>query len=174
MRSGAVSAGRCFMTVRATSVVSSLRSAWFRMPYGVWFPLAVFAATRAVDALLIVAASPHQVALIARDPSYHLNYPSPADPGYSLIAANWDGQWYRRIAAVGYPLHLPVGPDGHVSMNTWAFYPLYPLAVALVSRLSGVAFTAVAPVLSLALGAVAVLCLYRLLRGTTSRFTASA
>lgn len=162
------------MTVRATSVVSSLRSASFRMPYDVWFPLAVFAATRVVDALLIVAASPHQVALIGRDPSYHLNYPSPADPGYSLIAANWDGQWYRRIAAVGYPLHLPVGPDGHVSMNTWAFYPLYPLAVALLSRLSGAAFTAVAPVLSLALGAVAVLCLYRLLRGTTSRLTASA
>lgn len=69
------------MTVRVTSVVSSLRGASFRMHYDVWFPLVVFAATRAVDALLIVAASPHQVALIGRDPSYHLNYPSPPIPG---------------------------------------------------------------------------------------------
>src|SRR5689334_15878101 len=98
------------MTVRATSVVSALRAASSWDGYAVWFPLAVFAATRTVDALLIVAASHHQVALVARDPNYHLNYPSPADPGYTLVAANWDGQWYRRIAAVGYPRHLPVGP----------------------------------------------------------------
>ena len=123
------------MTVGPMSSARSRRRASLGVPYDVWFPLVVFAATRAVDALLIVAASPHQVALIGRDPSYHLNYPSPADPGYSLIAANWDGQWYRRIAEVGYPLHLPMGPDGHVAMNTWAFYPLYPLAAALLSRL---------------------------------------
>src|SRR4029079_19475654 len=66
--------------------------------YDIWFPLTVYALTRAVDAVMIVLASRHQVALLGADPSYHLNYSSPADPGYALIAANWDGQWYRRIA----------------------------------------------------------------------------
>jgi hypothetical protein len=162
------------MTVRPMSLARSTRPASLGLPYDVWFPLLVFTVTRAVDAAMVEVASRHQVALIGADPSYHLNYSSPADPGYALIAANWDGQWYRLIADAGYPLHLPVGPTGHVAMSTWAFYPLYPLSAALLSRMTGLPFTTVGPVLNLALGAAAVLLMYRLLRRTTSAFVASA
>ena len=162
------------MTIRPMSLARSTRRAPLGLPYDVWFPLLVFTVTRALDAAMVQVASRHQVALIGADPSYHLNYSSPADPGYALIAANWDGQWYRLIAEAGYPLHLPIGPTGHVAMNTWAFYPLYPLSTAFLSRVTGLPFTTVAPVLNLALGAAAVLLIYRLLRRTTSQFVASA
>jgi hypothetical protein len=162
------------MTVRPMSIASSRRRGTFQVPYELWFPLTVFAVTRAVNAVMIIAAARHQVALIGGDPGYHLNYPSPADPGYAVVAANWDGQWYRRIADLGYPLHLPVDHTGHVAMNTWAFFPLYPVSAALLSRLTGVPFINVAPLLSVALGALAVLALYRLLRSTMGQFPASA
>jgi hypothetical protein len=162
------------MSVRPLLLARSTRRACLRVPYDVWFPLLVFTVTRALDAAMVEVASRHQVALVGADPSYHLNYSSPADPGYALIAANWDGQWYRLIANAGYPLHLPVGPTGHVAMSTWAFYPLYPLSAALLSRMTGLPFTTVGPVLNLALGAAAVLLMYRLLRRTTSAFVASA
>ncbi len=162
------------MTVKRMTSAGWTGRASRRVPYGVWFPLLVFAVTRVIDAAMVEVASRHQVALIGADPSYHLNYSSPADPGYALIAANWDGQWYRLIAEAGYPLHLPVGPTGHVAMSTWAFYPLYPLGAALLSHLTSLPFITVAPVLNLALGAAAVLLMYRLLRRTTSQFVASA
>ena len=162
------------MTVGPMSSARSRRRASLGVPYEVWFPLLVFAVTRALDAVMVEVASRNQVALIGADPSYHLNYSSPADPGYALIAANWDGQWYRLIAEAGYPLHLPVGPTGHVAMNTWAFYPLYPVSAAVLSHLTGLPFTTIGPLLNLAVGAAAVLLMYRLLRRKTSQFVASA
>ncbi len=65
-------------------------------------------------------------------------------------------------------------PDGKVSMNPWAFYPLYPFTVGALMRLTSLGFTTVAPTLSLLLGAAATVALYRLLTGTVSRFTACA
>jgi hypothetical protein len=145
----------------------------FRLPYGLWFPLLVYALTRAIDAVLLVLAGRRQVAMIGLDPSYRLSFPSPADPSYGELATNWDGQWYRLIAMQGYPDHLPLDAHGHVVMNPWAFFPLFPLSAGLLSRLSGLDFTTVAPLLNLALGAVAVVLMYRLLRGV-GRFAASA
>jgi hypothetical protein len=113
------------------------------------------------------------VAMIGLDPSYLLSFPSPADPSVGDVATNWDGQWYRLIAQQGYPDHLPLDAHGHVLMNTWAFFPLFPLSAGLLSRLTGLDFTIVAPLLNLALGAVAVVLMYRLLRGV-GRFAASA
>ena len=91
-----------------------------------------------------------------------------------MVATNWDGQWYRLIAEQGYPLDLPVDTHGHVVMNSWAFFPLFPVTAGLISRVTGLGFTTVAPLLNLVLGAVAVLVMYRLLRGTLNRFAASA
>jgi hypothetical protein len=108
------------------------------------------------------------------DPNIRLSFPSPADPGYGVVATNWDGQWYRLIAEQGYPVHLPVDLSGHVVMNSWAFFPLFPLSAGLLSRLTGLQFATVAPLLNLALGAIAVLVMYRLLRGPLSQFAASA
>jgi hypothetical protein len=155
-------------TVGSTSVVRGLR-----LPYGLWFPLLVYAFTRAVDAVLILHAGHHQAAMLGLDPSYRLSFPSSANPGYGTVATNWDGQWYQLVAQQGYPSSLPLDVHGHVLMNTWAFFPLYPLSAGMLSRLTGLGFTTVAPVLNLVLGAVAVLVLYRLLRHI-GRFNASA
>src|SRR5918911_1081627 len=91
----------------------------FRIPYDLWFPLLVYALTRAVDAVF--------------------------------------------IAEQGYPAHLPVDAQGHVLMNSWAFFPLFPVAAGMLSRLTGLGFTTVAPLLNLALGAIAIVVMYRLL-----------
>src|ERR671932_1770294 len=142
--------------------------------YALWFPLAVYALTRAVDALFLVVLIHLQVAMTGLDPNIRLAYPSPADPGYGVVATNWDGQWYRLIAEQGYPLDLPVDSAGHVVMNGWAFYPLFPVTAGLLSRLTGLEFTTVAPLLNVVLGAIAVLVMYRLLRMSISRLAASA
>jgi hypothetical protein len=145
----------------------------FRVPFGLWFPLLVYALTRAFDAALIVHAGRHQVAMVGLDPNYLLSFPSPAEPAYGGVATNWDGQWYQRIAEQGYPSRLPLDVHGHVLMSTWAFFPLFPLSAGLLSRLTGLGFTTVAPALNVVLGAAAVLVMYRLLR-SVGRFAASA
>jgi len=157
-------------TVDRGPAVSSV----FRVRYGLWFPLLVYALTRGLDIVFIVLAGHHQVALAALDPNYHLSFPSPADPGYGVVATNWDGQWYQLIAQQGYPRQLPVDAQGHVTMSPWAFFPLFPLSAALLSRLTGLGFTTVAPLLNVTLGALALLVMYRLLSRTSNRFAASA
>src|SRR3954462_15745089 len=159
------------MTIRP--LARSTRRRPMSLPYDVWFPLLVFVVTRALDAAMVQVASRNQVALIGADPSYHLNYSSPADPGYALIAANWDGQWYRLIAEAGYPLPLPVGPTGHVAMNTWAFYPLYPFSPAFLSLLTGLPFPSAGRHPNLPLGVSFVLLMDWLRRRTTTQFVAS-
>ena len=170
-------------TIAPNALVPSHRggaAGWLRWVAGArishvwWFPLCVFAVTRLVDTLLMVAAGHHQIALRGDYPGYHLNYPSTAAPGYGAVASNWDGQWYQLIATSGYPRELPVTADGRVSMNSWAFYPLYPFTVGALMRLTSLGFTTVAPTLSLLLGAAATVALYRLLTSTVSRFTACA
>jgi hypothetical protein len=158
----------------ATPEVTSSGRTLLRGGYAVWFPLLAYALTRALDAVFLVLAGRNQVAMTGVDPNYHLVFPSPADPGYGVVATNWDGQWYRLIAEQGYPLQLPVDAQGHVVMNSWAFFPLFPVTSGLISRVTGLDFTVVAPLLNVALGAVAVLVMYRLLSRSLNRFAASA
>jgi hypothetical protein len=145
-----------------------------RVGYGLWFPLLVYALTRGLDAIFIIISGHGQVAITGIDPNYRLSFPSSADPGYGVVATNWDGQWYRLIAEQGYPIHLPLDAQGHVMMNSWAFFPLFPVSAGMLSRLTGLGFTTVAPLLNVALGAIAILVMYRLLRGTLNQFAASA
>lgn len=84
---------------------------------------------------------------------------------YWSFTALWDGQWYERIAAEGYPLVLPVGPTGKVGENPWAFYPLFPLAVRALMALTGGSFAVVASLFALACGFGAAVVLALLLRG---------
>ncbi len=166
------------MTATKSSVATAEAGAaprnLLRDRYALWFPLLAYALTRALDAVFIVLAGHNQVAMTGVDPNYHLVYPSPADPGYGVVATNWDGQWYRLIAEQGYPLQLPMDAQGHVVMNGWAFFPLFPVTAGLISRLTGLGFTTVAPLLNLLLGAIAVLVMYRLLSRSLNRFAASA
>lgn len=138
---------------------------------GWWvLPLAIFAASRVVESLVLwhllgmqhdgflgpgggpVRSWGHQVSLIE---------------GLS----NWDGAWYREIANHGYPHHLPRF-DGQVQQNAWAFYPMFPGLVRLIMVL-GLSFETSAFLLSLACAAVASCLLFRLVAEHASRFTAA-
>ena len=64
---------------------------------------------------------------------------------------NWDGQWYLRIARLGYE-----------RVAATAFFPLYPLLVRTFAAASGHAYVVVAIVSALACYAAAMYLLYRL------------
>ena len=79
------------------------------------------------------------------------------------FSSNWDGRWYNVIAASGYPAALPVGANGHVAENAWAFLPAYPALVKLLMLLTGLSWAVVAESLSLVFALGASLLLYRML-----------
>ena len=71
-----------------------------RIPTSVWLPLAIFAATRAFDFVVLLIASKHQPG------------------GYLGAIISWDGQWYKRIAVNGY--QFPSGGRANPD-DTWAW-----------------------------------------------------
>ncbi|WP_129338138.1 hypothetical protein [Cellulomonas endophytica] len=108
--------------------------------------LAVWAATRVVSTVLLLVAASRQEAVGA----------VPARPSYwQATGLLFDGDWYRRIAEEGYPASLPVGADGLVQQNAWAFYPLFPGLVRLVMEVTRGPWEVVAPLTATALGAAA-------------------
>jgi hypothetical protein len=135
-------------------------------PFAIWFPLAAYALVRLVDVGFILAAQRHQVALPLLG--------KPAHPGYFAVATNWDGEWYRDIVQNGYPSILPRQSTGAVAKNAWGFYPAYPFTVGALTRLTGLSFNLVAPILSSIFGAAAMVVMYRLLNEAAGRLVASA
>lgn len=85
-------------------------------------------------------------------------------PRYFQFATLWDGQWYERIATEGYPDRLPVGSDGQVRQNAWAFYPIFPLLARGAMALTGWPFAVAGPVVATVLGYAAALVVAGLLR----------
>jgi hypothetical protein len=126
------------------------------LPLRWWFPLSMYAASRIIAAAYMLLAASHE------------------HRSYSALATAWDGGWYRTIATAGYPASLPIGANGQVEQNAWAFPPGYPLLVRGVMDLTGLSFSAVAPALSLVLGAAAMVVLFALLEDAVSRFYACA
>ena len=93
---------------------------------------------------------------------YFVDVATPASPGLAGVLANWDGQWYERIATQGY-----ASLDEPHSANdawTWAFPPLFPLLVRAVMTLTGLGFPVAALALNLVLGGAATALLYAILR----------
>ncbi|MCC3772315.1 hypothetical protein K6I34_005790 [Streptomyces sp. UNOC14_S4] len=84
-----------------------------------WPPLAVYAATAAL----------HLVLLAAMD--------GPDGPGLRARLLSWDGLLYADIAANGYPDSYTYTPEGQLTGNNLAFFPLYPLLIRTVHALTG-------------------------------------
>ena len=85
-----------------------------------------------------------------------------ADPAYfPYVGFMFDGSWYRNVAENGYPAQLPVGADGLVQQNAWAFFPLFPMLARGLMRVTGGPWEVVAPLLALVLGAGAMLAVHR-------------
>jgi hypothetical protein len=150
--------------------VPAPRSLW--APHRRWYvvPLAVFALTRVVDAVLLVLLGRSQFLADAL-PVAPRRPPLETGRSYWDLVANWDGQWYRYVAEHGYPGRLP-SVDGVVQANQWAFYPLYPSLVRVVTW-TGLPFGIAASVVSLGFGAAAMCLLYRMLAPGLSGFGAS-
>ncbi|WP_238335827.1 hypothetical protein [Serinicoccus kebangsaanensis] len=121
---------------------------------------------RAVSALLLWRlATQHQ------DPSV---YDDPGVARYFQFATLWDGQWYERIATQGYPDTLPVGADGQVQQNPWAFYPVFPMLARGVMALTGWPFAVAGPVVATVLGYAAAVVVAGLLAEKVGRAGALA
>ena len=114
--------------------------------------LAVTAFSRAVSAGVLL--------LVAR--SQEANLWTEASPSYlEFTGLMWDATWYRTIAESGYPAELPVGVDGQVQQNAWAFFPLFPSLARSMMTVTGAPWHVVAPLLATVLGIMAMLVVHQ-------------
>jgi hypothetical protein len=126
----------------------------------IWRPLAIFAVSRVVTVVAAVVAATIAQRL-GDDLSTDKPWPPPSPTRYLTIRALgiWDGGWYALIADQGYPQEAGEGPWAE-----FAFFPLFPAGVRVVSRVLGVTTTVGGIVVSLLLGAVTVSLLWLLSR----------
>lgn len=130
----------------------SPRVRWRLLPW--WARVAlIYAGARAVTTVFLLVLAEQQ------GPSGWTD----AKPGYFAYANVWDARWYALIAQVGYPSVLPVDADGHVAENQWAFLPVYPALVRVVT-LTGLSWDVASVLVSLTAGLGAALVFHRLMR----------
>ncbi|GCD21740.1 hypothetical protein CTKZ_33020 [Cellulomonas algicola] len=140
--------------------------AWFDPRGWPWWvqTLAVYLAGRAFSAVALVVTAQAQVE----------NYWTPAQPSYlQFTGLMWDASWYRQAAEQGYPDTLPVGEDGLVQQNVWAFFPLFPMLVRGLMVLTTGPWYVVAPLTALVLGAAAAVVIHRLVERGAPRAVAA-
>ncbi|GAA2159956.1 membrane protein [Humibacillus xanthopallidus] len=134
-------------------------------PYWWILPLLIYTIFRAINVLMISLASQSEVIPASQDLEslgYFVTKAGPAPPGYLTTVTNWDGQWYWQIAEYGYPDRLPRNSSGQVIQNEFAFFPLFPILARALMSASGLSFPIVATTMSILLGAVCTLLLYRI------------
>lgn len=99
----------------------------------------------------------------------HANRWIAAHPSFLTYATIWDGKWYQRIAANGYPSTLPVDASGHAIQNAWAFLPVYPWLCRALMTVTGLSWPVVSVSVSVLAGAGAALLFYKLVLTITPR-----
>ena len=114
--------------------------------------IVIFAASRVVTTVIMLAFAN------AQDRTYWTG----PKPDYFAFAAIWDSDWYRIVSLSGYPSQLPVGDDGHVLQNAWAFLPGYP-AVVRAFLLIGIPFEYASVIVSVGFALGAALLFYKLM-----------
>jgi hypothetical protein len=119
-------------------------------PLGVWSVIIGSRVLAVIAAYFSVTRLPQ--ALYARRLIYNPSALLSGAPGRWLNAwADWDGQWYVRIARMGYRARASA-----------AFFPLYPMLLRLLSPLAAHGYIVVGVALSLACYVAAMVVLYRL------------
>lgn len=76
-------------------------------------------------------------------------------PFYKIIN-QWDSGWYLKIVKEGYEL-LPPIKNGNVTFVSWAFFPLYPLSIYIVSLIFPIELSIISYILSNAFTLVAMI-----------------
>jgi hypothetical protein len=135
---------------------SSPRVRWRLLPWWAKVML-VYGVARAVTTTIVLSLANVQGA----------NPWTGASPGFFEYANIWDARWYQIVWLTGYPAELPLTPDGHVAENAWAFLPVYPVLVGMLTWLS-VPWNVASVLIALAAGLGAALVFHRLM----SRFLA--
>jgi hypothetical protein len=156
-----------------THLPTTLRLGRVTVRLSIWLPLAIFALTRIYGFAIIVLAARSQVALPSPDhPGIYQFTSHPDSPGYLGLITNWDGQWYERIATLGYHLPAAGSSDATDALWTFAFLPVFPMVVGAMMALTGLGFAACATVVNLAAGGLAMVVMFALVERTAGRFAA--
>ena len=154
---------------------ATLRVGPVRVPLPIWLPLAIFALTRGYDFVVISLAARQQVALPSPEhPGIYQFSAHPASPGYLGLITNWDGQWYERIATLGYHLPVPAGSGAKDTLWTYAFLPGFPTIVGAMMAVTGLSFAVCVTIINLLAGGAAMVVMFALLERTAGRFVAGA
>ena len=163
-------------TTQAVRAPAAWRLGRVRVPLWIWLPLTIFVVTRLYGFVVIALAARHQVALPSPDhPGVYQFTAHPDSPGYLGLITNWDGQWYERIATVGYTLpSWPGEPGGADALWSFAFLPVFPAVVGAMMALTGLSFAVCATVVNLMAGAAAMVVMFVLVERTAGRFAAGA
>jgi len=121
-----------------------------RWPRWVVRPLVIYLASRVVTwtTLVMVSVITHQGLLDEVD--------------------RWDGQWFIRAAADGWPRHLPLN-QGHVARSTIAFFPLFPLSIRWLSDLTGLSLLGAGITIATVTGGLAMVAIWALVRHYTDQ-----
>ncbi|MEH0111007.1 hypothetical protein V6N00_14940 [Tersicoccus sp. MR15.9] len=117
-----------------------MRRRWTGLP---WWARAVIVAVVIRIALL----PPLLLAWHEQGPN-RTSYPQGSPTFGRFLGESWDGYWYRRIAGSGYPPTLPVGPDGTVQQNAWAFYPVFPFLCRAVMTVTALPWDVAGPLVA--------------------------
>jgi hypothetical protein len=155
----------------------TLRMGRVSVPLALWLPLAIFGLTRLYGFVIISWAARQQVALPSpAHPGIYQFTAHPASPGYLALITNWDGQWYERIAALGY--HLPPPGAGFSvardALWTYNFLPGFPVVVGTMMSVTGLSFAVCATLVNLVAGGAAMVVMFTLVERTAGWFVAGA
>lgn len=154
---------------------ATLRVGRVSVPLSIWLPLTIFALTRLYGFVVISWAARKQVALPSpAHPGIYQFAAHPASPGYLALITNWDGQWYQRIATLGYHLPASGAPGLKDALRTYAFLPLFPTLVGSLMTLTGLSFAICVTIVNVLAGGAAMVVMFALLERTAGWFVAGA
>ena len=138
-----------------------LGRAWVGLP--VWLQLAIiYVGSRIVTTVIMLAFASRQEA----------TWQTPEHPGFFEFSNIWDAVWYKRIVEGGYPSELPIGEQGNVTENAWAFMPVFPLIVRVLATVSTLPIDVVMVIVSMLAGLGTTFAYHRLLRHFVGERTA--
>ena len=158
-----------------TAAPGTLHVGRLNVPLSIWLPLAAFALTRLYSFAVISWAARKQVALpSAAHPGIYQFAAHPTSPGYLALITNWDGQWYQRIATLGYHLPAHGAPGLKDALRMYAFLPLFPTVVGAMMTWAGLSFAVCVTIVNVTAGAAAMVVMFALLERTAGWFVASA
>ncbi len=156
----------------------AVRSTWWVRTGRMYLLSRLYSSLLIGGALLVALALGWHVPSYSESPAWLFADPigQPTQPDFFTFSGLWDGEYYRYIAAHGYPVVLPHNPDGSVASNPWAFLPAYAYLVAGLSLGNPAAFFVVGTVVSMLFGAAATILLQAVVREasgeTAGRFAA--